>query len=141
MLNFRDHDRIVPAIEAIHTPDVAGGNTLLTAAVDDDMLVGFKREQVARCERCHGARDSRCFGERLAGVLEAESFRQWQRELARQSRYCRKTGASACRMRALAAGAGKNFRTDDVGTTMVVRHIVFRLSYMQKHHPGPFRTC
>ncbi|NPT70866.1 hypothetical protein GS910_42755 [Paraburkholderia sp. RL16-012-BIC-B] len=36
-LNFRDHDRIVPAIESIHTPDVAGGNTLLTAAANDDM--------------------------------------------------------------------------------------------------------
>ncbi len=61
--NFRDHDRIVPAIESIHTPDVAGGNTLLTAAANDDMLVG-----------------------------------------------------------SMAAGAGKNFRTDNVSIAMVVRH-------------------
>ena len=82
MLNFRDHDRIVPAIESIHTPDVAGGNTLLTAAANDDMLVG-----------------------------------------------------------SMAAGAGKNFRTDNVGIAMVVRHTVFRLGYTRKHYPGPLRTC
>jgi hypothetical protein len=125
MLNFRDHDRIVPAIESIHTPDVAGGNTLLTAAVDDDMLVGLEHEPVARCARCHGVGDFRCLGERLAGVLEAELFHRRRREL----------------MRAMAAGAGKNFRTDNVGIAMVVRHTVFRLGYTRKHYPGPLRTC
>jgi len=49
--------------------------------------------------------------------------------------------ASGSRMRAMAAGAGKNFRTDDLGTAMVVRHIVFRLGFSRKHHPGPFRAC
>ena len=44
-------------------------------------------------------------------------------------------------MRAMAAGAGKNFRIDNVGTAIVVRHIVFRLGYIRKHYPGPFRTC
>jgi hypothetical protein len=106
-----DHDRIVRAIEPIHTADVAGGNTLLTAAVDDHMLVGFEREQVARCERCNGAGDFRCFGKRLVGVLEAELFRRRRRELARQSLCRRKTGASACRMCVMASGAGKNSRT------------------------------
>ncbi|MGF7001383.1 hypothetical protein [Paraburkholderia sp. GAS32] len=81
-LNFRDHDRIVPAIKSIHTPDVAGGNTLLTAAANDDMLVG-----------------------------------------------------------SIAAGAGKNFRTDNVSIATVVRHIGFRLGYTRKHYPEPLRTC
>ena len=102
-----------------------GGNTLLTAAVDDDMLVGFEHEAVARCARCHRVGDFRCFGERLAGVLEVELFHRPRREL----------------MRAMAAGAGKNFRTDNVGIAMVVRHIVFRLGYTRKHYPEPLRTC
>jgi len=110
-------------------------------AVDDDMLVGFEREQVVRCERCHGARNSGCFGERLAGVLEAELFRRRQRKPARQSRSHRKTEAPACRMHAMTAGAGKNFRTGNVGTAMVVLHIVFRSGYTRKHYPEPFRTC
>jgi hypothetical protein len=115
----------VPAIESIHTPDVAGGNTLFTAAVDDDMLVGFEHEQLACCERCHGVGDFRRFGERLAGVLEAELFHRWRREL----------------MRAMAAGAGKIFRTDNVGIAMVVRHRVFRPGYTRKHYPRPLRSC
>jgi hypothetical protein len=97
----------------------------LTAAVDDDMLVGFEHEQAARCARCHGVGEFRCFGERLAGVLEAELFHRGRREP----------------MRAMAAGAGKNFRTDNVGIAMVVWHIVFRLGYTRKHYPGALRTC
>jgi hypothetical protein len=44
-------------------------------------------------------------------------------------------------LRAMAAQAGKNFPADNVGTAMVVRHMVFRLGYTKKHYPGPFRTC
>ena len=38
--NLPDHDQIVTTTESIHTPDVPGVNTLLTAAASDDMLVG-----------------------------------------------------------------------------------------------------